>query len=168
MLSLPPMSEPIKGEKYRIVPHRYYNIGSRDLLVVPKHYILRDGVILVSRTDIDGIILHANPTFIATTGYEEHELIGSSHNIIRHPDMPRRIFTDLWKTILNGQEWRGIFKNLRKDGGYYWVQTTIQPLFQNGEPSSFTSISRKTDRDTIKRTEAFYAEMLQDENPHSS
>lgn len=163
MYRLPPMSAPVEGEKYRVVSFKYYNAEPRKLTVVPKHYILRDGIIMVSRADANGLITHANHPFIITSGYSQTELIGNPHSILRHPDMPRAVFAELWQTVLAGQEWRGLIKNLRKDGGYYWTQTSIQPLFQNGQPHSFTSVRRKVDRDTIKRTEALYAEMRQNE-----
>ncbi|SUO93798.1 PAS domain-containing protein [Suttonella ornithocola] len=161
LYTLPPMLP--SGEKHRIVPFEYFDAKSRNLVVCPKHYILRDGILLVSRTDIHGVITHANTAFCATSGYDSSELIGSPHNIVRHPDMPRGVFANMWQTLLAGSEWRGYVKNLRKDGGYYWVHATIQPLFRDGAPYSFTSVRRKVDRDTIKKCEAIYAEVRKNE-----
>lgn len=164
MSELPPMPIPAESERYQILPFSYYGgTAPRNLVICPKHYILRDGILIVSRTDANGVITHTNRAFIATSGYTDAELVGMTHNIIRHPDMPRAVFADMWRTVSNGNEWRGCVKNLRKDGGYYWVQATIQPLFKNGIPYSYTSVRRKTDRETIKKHEALYAEMRQDE-----
>lgn len=87
---------------------------------------------IVSRTNLEGIITYANETFCEISGYTMDELIGQSHSIIRHPDMPSVAFKDLWETIQNKKEWKGIIKNLRKDGGFYWVETTIYCIYKNG------------------------------------
>jgi aerotaxis receptor len=86
-----------------------------------------DGRLIVSRTDLDGIITHANRSFIEMSGYSEEELIGAPHSILRHPDMPKAAFQDLWDTVQSGKIWQGYVKNLRKDGCYYWVKATVIP-----------------------------------------
>ena len=88
---------------------------------------------IISRTDLKGIITFANRAFCKLSGYEKEELIGKPHSIIRHPDMPREVFKEMWQTIKNNQKWRGFVKNLRKDGRYYWTEAFIEPFFdENG------------------------------------
>ncbi len=96
--------------------------------------------LIISRTDLKGIITYANETFCDISGYEEEELIGQSHNIVRHPDMPKDAFKDLWKTIQEKKQWIGIVKNLRKDKGFYWVKAIVSGVYKNGELVEFKSL----------------------------
>ena len=90
---------------------------------------LIDENIIMSATNKKGIITSVSQAFSDITGYTREELIGNSHNIIRHPDMPKEIFTELWDTITKGKTWKGEIKNLKKDGSSYWVFATITPNF---------------------------------------
>ncbi len=83
---------------------------------------------IVSKTTTKGIITYVNPQFCRISGYGEDELLGQPHNIIRHPDMPKEAFRDMWSTINNKKIWKGVVKNLRKDGSTYIVDTTIVPI----------------------------------------
>ena len=85
--------------------------------------------VLYSKTDWRGIITEASEVFCKLSGYSKEELIGKSHNIVRHPDMPKSHYKELWATLKNGQTWHGEFKNRRKDGGYYWVDAIISPEY---------------------------------------
>ena len=85
--------------------------------------------IIMSSTNTDGIITSVSKAFCKITGYSEKELLGQKHNLIRHPDMSKDTFSDLWKTISAGNIWRGEIKNLKKDGGFYWVFATVTPDF---------------------------------------
>jgi len=107
--------------------------------IIPFEAEIPQGKLILSRTDLNGKITYANDTFAHMCGYRAEELIGKPHNIVRHPDMPRSIFKQMWDTILSGKEWQGIVKNLRKDGGYYWVLATIVPLSENGKMIGFKS-----------------------------
>lgn len=80
---------------------------------------------IISRTNEKGILLYANQGFIDISGYSEKEIIGSPHNFIRHPDMPKAVFKLLWETLKSGHEFNGFVKNLCKGGYYYWVFATI-------------------------------------------
>lgn len=100
---------------------------------VDKNYI-------VSITDTKGKIQYVNEEFSKTSGYSKEEVIGKSHSIVRHPDMPTTLFAELWKTILNGKIWRGVIKNRGKNGRYYYVSTTISPIIQENEILGFLSI----------------------------
>lgn len=83
---------------------------------------------IVSKTNPKGIITYVNKQFCMISGYREDELIGKSHNIVRHPDMPRSAFKEMWETIKEKKTWKGVVKNLKKDGGTYIVDTTIVPI----------------------------------------
>ena len=84
--------------------------------------------ILVSKTDRRGIITYANEAFMTVSGYSEAELLGRNHNVVRHPDMPREAFKDLWNTVQMGQTWTGLVKNRAKNGDYYWVRANVTPV----------------------------------------
>lgn len=90
-----------------------------------------DNYVIMSRTNKKGIITSISSAFCKISGYESFELIGKSHNVINHPDMPKELFEDLWKTIESGNMWQGNIKNLKKNGDFYWVKTTIHPTFDN-------------------------------------
>jgi PAS domain S-box-containing protein len=98
---------------------------------------------LVSKTNLNGIITYANESFTTISGHIQEELLGKSHNIVRHPDMPKEAFKNLWETIQDGQVWRGIVKNKTKDGGYYWTDTVITPVKNKyGQIVEYLSIRR--------------------------
>ena len=87
-----------------------------------------DELLIVSKTDTKGIITYVNKNFCDISGYSKDELIGKPHNIVRHPDMPKELFKDMWESIKSGKIWRGVIKNRKKDGGEYWVDTGIMPI----------------------------------------
>ncbi len=117
------------------------------------------GKLIVSRTDTQGIITQCNPPFIEMSGYSEVELIGQPHCILRHPDMPAAAFRDLWETVQAGRQWHGYVKNLRKDGGHYWVYATVVPNVRDGKIVGFTSVRREPSREKVAAAEAQYQEM---------
>jgi len=96
--------------------------------------------LIVSRTDFTGKITYVNETFAEISGYTPEELIGQPHNVIRHPDMPRSAFADLWATVERGDTWEGYVKNLRKDGGYYWVFARVSTVKKNGIAIEYKSV----------------------------
>ncbi len=96
--------------------------------------------LIISRTDLNGVITYANETFCEISGYALEELIGKPHNIVRHPDMPRSVFTDLWQTLDAKKQWKGVVKNLRKDRGFYWVEAIISGVYKNGELIEYKSL----------------------------
>ena len=103
---------------------------------------------IVSETDAKGIILYANTDFCKIAGYSKEELIGKPHNYVRHPDMPKAAFEDLWKTIQSGNIWNGIVKNKTKDGGYYWVNATAYPSKNSNGVLRYVSVRVKpTDKE---------------------
>lgn len=142
----------------------YYHDGnSRILYVTDRHHILNNGTIIVSRTDVDGIITHANRAFVETSGYSEEELMGKPHYILRHPDVPKAAFKEMWETVRAGKEWHGYLKNLRKDGAYYWVYATVAPIVRNGMLIGCTSVRRKVEERIIDEYETLYRQMCREE-----
>lgn len=153
------MSENGTGE-VREVNIKYYDGTSRVATVVDHEVPYPDGKLIVSRTDLEGIITHANQAFIDMSGYSSEELIGVNHYILRHPDMPAVAFAGLWETIAAGKKWHGYVKNLRKDGSFYWVKATVIPNVRNGELVGYTSVRRKPSRSKIQESEALYKTLM--------
>lgn len=104
-------------------------IASKSLMEQYKSII--DDSVIVSKSDARGIITYANSEFCKISGYELEELLGRPHSIIRHPDVDKEVFKEMWTTIKNGKKWRGVVKNLSKDGKVYWVKAVINPLFND-------------------------------------
>ncbi len=102
--------------------------------IVPKNELI------VSRTDLKGNITFANETFAEISGYSVDELIGKPHNIVRHPDMPKAVFEELWKELKEFGKWSGYVKNMRKDQGYYWVFAEISGVYKNNKLVEYKSI----------------------------
>jgi len=126
---------------------------------------LGDDDFIVTKTDAKGRILYANRIFIALSGFTEAELLGSQHNIIRHPEMPRSVFKLLWDTIATGQEFMGYVKNMAKDGSFYWVMATVTPdRDAQRNISGYTSVRRKPSPAAVKAVSALYQQMLAAEN----
>lgn len=88
-------------------------------------------VTLFSETDLHGTITFVNDSFCQVSKYTREELMGKPHNVIRHPDMPKKLFKLWWNTIQRGEVFRAIVKNRSKDGTHYWVQATIMPVVNN-------------------------------------
>jgi len=98
------------------------------------------GELIISRTDLSGVITYTNDAFEEISGYEADELLGQQHNIVRHPDMPSSVFKDLWETIQNKKQWSGVVKNIRKDKGFYWVKAIVSGVYKDGELVEFKSL----------------------------
>ncbi|MDP2828387.1 MAG: methyl-accepting chemotaxis protein [Sulfuricellaceae bacterium] len=120
--------------------------------------IMRDGEFIVSRTDPKGLITYVNPYFLEISGFTEAELIGSPHNIVRHPDMPPEAFKDLWDTLKSGKPWTGYVKNRTKSGDHYWVLANATPIFESGAITSYLSVRSKPDRATTDAVGKIYAQ----------
>ena len=108
-------------------------VTQREIAFPPNTY-------LVSRTDLKGIITYVNDAFVDISGFSREELIGSSHNIVRHPDMPQAAFADLWATVKQGLPWRGLVKNRCKNGDFYWVDAFVTPIKQDGRTIGYQSV----------------------------
>lgn len=133
----------------------------KDITPTQTERLMREEDFIVSKTDTKGIITYGNPIFIEFSGYSESELIGSQHNIIRHPDMPRSAFNLVWQTIQSGQEVFAYVKNMAKDGSHYWVFTHITPDFDpNNRIVGYTSVRRCPKRSAIDTLIPVYKLML--------
>jgi PAS domain S-box-containing protein len=132
--------------------------------ITPTHQeiVMREGDLIVSKTDIKGRITYGNRAFAEYSGFEENELLGVQHNIVRHPDMPRAVFKLLWDRIQAGQEVFAFVKNIRKDGAYYWVFANVTPSYdvQNNLLGYF-SVRRKPNTKAIQTIQPLYSQMLQ-------
>lgn len=120
---------------------------------------------LVSKTDKAGTIRYANEAFVNVSGYEEYELVGQPHNIIRHPDMPKVIFKLLWKNLLNGKDFHAVVKNMAKNGRYYWVLTRFE-IFKNdkGEITAFMGRRKSVPTEVSDKIEELYKKLKQIED----
>jgi len=96
--------------------------------------------IIISITNAKGIIQFANKTFCEKAEYDMGFLEGKPHNVVRHPDMPKAAFEDLWKTIKSKKIWQGFVKNRSRTGKHYWVKATVFPQVVNGEIQGFISV----------------------------
>ena len=111
--------------------------------ITDREIVLPDGEPLVSRTDPAGRIEFANHVFVEVSGFAEQELVGSPHNIVRHPHMPEQAFANLWATIKAGRPWDGLVKNRAKSGDFYWVRANVTPVVQDDKITGFISIRSK-------------------------
>ena len=124
--------------------------------------VLRDGDLIVSKTDVKGRITYGNRAFNEYSGFTEKELMGVQHNIVRHPDMPRAVFKLLWDKIAAGEEVFAFVKNIRKDGAYYWVFANITPSYDvDHNLLGYFSVRRKPSTSAIQKIQPLYSKMLQ-------
>ncbi len=125
--------------------------------VVPQNQLI------ISRTDLKGVITYVNETFAEISGYTPDELVGRPHNIVRHPDMPKSIYKDLWKTLNEEKPWSGYVKNLRKDKGYYWVYAQISGVYKDGKLVEYKSIREPVEREKKIQMQREYDKMREKE-----
>lgn len=114
---------------------------------------------LLSETDEKGIIKYANDEFCEYSGYSLDELIGKPHNCVRHSEMPKEAFQDLWNTIKKGNPWKGFVKNRSKNGQFYWVFATVFPFVAGDGNKGYISCRRMASRDEISKYENLYKSM---------
>lgn len=119
--------------------------------------------LIISRTDFTGKITYVNETFAEISGYAPQELIGQPHNVIRHPDMPKSAFSDLWATVERGDTWEGYVKNLRKDGGYYWVFARVSTVKKNGKAIEYKSVREPVSREKKIEIQNLYDKLRAEE-----
>lgn len=126
---------------------------------------LPEGYQLVSTTDLKGRITYANPIFCKIAGYSKEELIGKAHSIVRHPDMPKAAFANLWVSIEQDKPWRGLVKNRCKNGDYYWVDAYVTALYENGQKIGYQSVRCKPDPQAVQKAEKLYARFREGKPP---
>jgi len=129
---------------------------------VDEEYSFHEGVI-VSSTDLKGIITYANRKFCEIAGYSREELKGKNHNIVRHPDMPKGAFQAVWQALQSKRSWTGVVKNLRKDGRYYWVYSHITPITKEGVVVGYTAARRPATPNEIEESISLYQAMRKQE-----
>jgi aerotaxis receptor len=154
--------EDVRGE-CREYYWKYFEGTSRRLLVTDVETRFPTGELIVSQTDVPGNITMCNEAFVHMSGWSREELMGAPHSILRHPDMPKAAFADLWTTIDQGKRWSGYVKNLRRDGGFYWVYATVIPKIVDGVVVGHTSVRREPSRDKVEELAAVYVTMLAEE-----
>ncbi len=124
--------------------------------------------IIVSKTDLAGVITYANDVFQRVSGYSAAELVGKPHNLIRHPDMPRCVFKLLWDTIEQQQEIFAYVVNQAKNGDHYWVFTHVTPSYdEHGKHIGYHSNRRVPYPDALPKVQALYAQLRSIEASHS-
>ncbi|QEZ88799.1 PAS domain-containing protein [Aliarcobacter cibarius] len=121
-----------------------------------KEIVLEDHAFLVSETNEKGIITFASDDFCEIAGYSVEELIGKPHNLVRHPDMPKAAFKNLWDTVKDGNIWTGYVKNATKNGDYYWVYATVYPTITSEGTKGYLSCRRKATSEEIQKAINLY------------
>ncbi len=116
----------------------------------------RDGETVVSKTDLSGNITFVNEYFCEISGYSPAELIGQSHNLLRHPDMPVEAFADFWGRLRSGRPWTGIVKNRCKNGDHYWVKVNVTPAYEHGQVTGYMAVRTKPERSEVSAAEQAY------------
>ena len=125
--------------------------------IINQEEVMNQSDFIVSKTDTKGLITYCNRIFVDMSGYTKGELLGANHNLIRHPDMPQVAFKLAWDTVKAGKEFFGFVKNLRKNGGHYWVFTYITADYDSkGNIVGYTSFRRKPSKKAIEAIEPIY------------
>lgn len=127
--------------------------------VTDREVLMKPGTILVTRTNLKGIITYANDAFIEISGFSKDELVGANHNMVRHPDMPPAAFEDLWTCLKAGRPWTAPVKNRTKSGDYYWVEANVTPVFKNGKVQEYLSVRYAPSREQIQQAESLYEKL---------
>ncbi|WP_186144557.1 methyl-accepting chemotaxis protein [Burkholderia gladioli] len=111
---------------------------------------------LMSTTDTQSNITYANEAFVKVSGFSPEEIHGQPHNVVRHPDMPKEAFADMWATLKGGEPWTALVKNRRKNGDHYWVRANATPVVRNGQTVGYMSVRTKASREEIAAADALY------------
>lgn len=136
-------------------------VSKRNIVPIDRELVMDHDEMIVSKTDLKGRITYGNETFLEFAGFPESELIGTQHNIIRHPDMPRGVFKLFWDTLQSGREIFAFVKNIALDGSYYWVLANVTPsVDEQGKVLGYYSVRRKPNPKAIPIISAMYRDML--------
>ena len=129
-----------------------------NLPVTQQAIALPEGVTLMSTTDLQSHVTYANEAFVRISGFTNEELIGQPHNQVRHPDMPREAFADMWATLKAGESWTGLVKNRSKCGNHYWVRANATPVRQEGDVVGYMSVRTRPHEHEVTWAERLYAQ----------
>ncbi|TAL47508.1 MAG: PAS domain S-box protein [Methylovulum sp.] len=127
--------------------------------VTDKEVLMPKNTFLVTRADLDGIITYANDAFIETCGFSREELVGSNHNILRHPDVPEAFYKDLWDTLKKGRPWQSVLKNRAKNGDYYWAEMNVTPVYTNGKVHEYLAVRYPANREKVEKATQLYKQL---------
>ncbi|GAB3275826.1 methyl-accepting chemotaxis protein [Parahaliea aestuarii] len=131
--------------------------------ITAREYPIAEEQLLISHTDLKGRITFANSDFVEVSGFSSEELIGSPHNIVRHPDMPEQAFADLWRCLKAGEMWVGLVKNRRKNGDFYWVRAQVIPMLEAGRAVGYVSVRTRARPAAIKSASQAYQKISRGE-----
>ena len=133
--------------------------------ITQNEVVLNDAAHLVSSTNTKGQITYCNQAFIDISGFSKEELLGSAHNIVRHPDMPEAAFALMWEKLKNGQPWQGLVKNRCANGNFYWVDAYITPVLDNGLTVGYESVRTKPKPEQVERAIKAYHRLREKQSP---
>lgn len=149
----------IKGDFEEAV-QKHHDGTARKVFYTAVETPFPEGKLIVSRTDINGVITHCNQAFVDMSAYDRAELIGQPQAILRHPQVSAAAYADLWKTIQSGKKWSGYLRNLRKDGGYYDVFAVVVPNVRDGKIVGYASVRRRPSRKKMNDALQHYAKSM--------
>ncbi|EAQ67348.1 Methyl-accepting chemotaxis protein [Marinomonas sp. MED121] len=104
-------------------------------------------------------ITHVSKDFVSLSGFTEEELLGQPHNLVRHPDMPKEAFKDMWDHLKAQKSWMGLVKNRCKNGDHYWVDAFASPIIQDGKTKEYQSVRLTPKRKHVDNAEKLYAQI---------
>ena len=135
----------------------------QNLPVTQREYDFPEDATLLSTTDADSHVVYANESFLAVSGFTAEEIMGQPHNLVRHPDMPREAFADMWATLKAGQSWTALVKNRRKDGDHYWVRANATPVVREERLVGYMSVRTKPTRIEVQAADGLYGRFVRGE-----
>lgn len=149
------------------MPTAGVDMSRRDLTLTGNERFFDVDEVIVSKTDLKGRITYANLVFQRVAGYQESELLGAPHSIVRHPDMPRCVFKLLWDTLAAEQEIFAYVVNSARNGDHYWVFAHVTPSYDaNGKVIGYHSSRRVPERSALDKVIPLYKALLDIENSH--
>lgn len=126
---------------------------------------MNNDCVIISTTNLKGILTSANEDFIRMSGFSWEELENKNHNIIRHPDVPPEAYAMLWEALKAGNPWMGMVKNRNKNGDHYWVDAFASPQYEDGKIIGYQSVRVKPEKIWVDRAEALYAKIMSKKSP---
>ena len=124
--------------------------------VTQQEYVFDNDATLMSTTDPESYINYANDAFIDVSGFSLEEIKGQPHNLVRHPDMPKQAFADMWSTLKQGEPWTALVKNRRSNGDHYWVRANAIPVIRQGKVKGYMSVRTRPAAEEVTAAEEVY------------